>query len=271
MNNEQQQDNLDAYIRNEMTTEQRSSFELELSQNDELQEDLSFLKDTDSALKLHQRAALKKKLRSLEAEDKNQATPFSFLIMKPYAIAASILLVLGAVGFWVTRGTGESTTTTQVATTQTPDSTGVAKIHAIEENNQPEKAKNNQQIIPDKKNGIASTSEIPEVKNSNNPIQLPIKKLGTESLGLAGKSTDSVSLSCVLSKIDTMRYTFNENVLNIYHFENLKDFEFFEITTSAFSGNYLKYKGNFYRIIATKEKQKLMLEKSKSRLKMLAE
>jgi hypothetical protein len=251
MANQTVHDNIDRYLRNEMNSAERNDFEAELAQNEELSASLAFVQDMQTALTLQHREALKKKFQSFEEEDiKVVVLTTAKSQWKYYAIAASLLLVVGA---WFLFQPSANNDTAKTNPTITKDSI----------------IKKTQPFIEKSKQEIATTKEKKKENTATQKFHLPIENIGSESLGLAGSEKEFLDISIELSPKDTLQYTWQEDKLSIQHHQKIAKINIKKITSSSFSGTYLKIGENYYRITQGEKQQKLQEEQSKAKLKLL--
>jgi hypothetical protein len=251
MANQTAHDNIDRYLRNEMNSAERNDFETELAQNEELSADLAFVQDTQTALALQHREALKKKLQSFEEED---VKVVSLPVTKPqwqyYAVAASFLLVVGA---WFLFPPSANKDTAKTNSTITKDSIVKKTLPVIEET----------------KEEVVTAKEKKKENTTTQYLHLPIENIGSESLGMAGSEKEFLDISIELSPKDTLQYTWQGDNLTLQHYQKIANISIKKVTSSSFSGTYLKIENKYYRIAPNTEKQKLFLEESKNKLKLL--
>jgi hypothetical protein len=251
MANQTAHDNIDRYLRNEMNSAERNDFETELAQNEELSADLAFVQDTQTALTLQHREALKKKLQAFDEED---VKVISMPVTKPqwqyYAVAASFLLVVGA---WFLFQPSANKDTAKTNSTITKDSI----------------PKETQSLMEKPKQEVATTKEKKKENTTTQNLHLPIENIGTENLGIAGTEKEFLDVSIQLSPKDTLQYTWQGDKLLLQHYQKIAKMSIKKVTSSFFSGTYLKIEEKYYRIALGAKQQKLQEEQSKARLKIL--
>ncbi len=267
MANQTTHDNIDRYLRNEMNSAERNDFETELAQNEELSADLAFLQDTQTALALQHQEALKKKLQSFEEEDtKVISLPFWNRNTFRYGMAAAVLLVVA--GLWFI----------SIPYTEKNVAINVGGRNAGQEKNRYDD--NSNLIIPEEKTSKSDNhsndkelTNIPNDRLNSSPSKtyerIPIEIIGSESLGMAGLEKEFLDFSIQLSPKDTLQYTWQGDKLTLQHYQKIATPSIKKVTSSSFSGTYLKIEDKYYRISQTVKPQKLLLEESKKKLKIL--
>jgi hypothetical protein len=118
--------------------------------------------------------------------------------------------------------------------------------------------------------GIEISSDFKKKENTTiQKFHLPIANIGSESLGLAGSEKEFLDVSIQLSPKDTLQYTWQEEKLQLLHYQKIAKINVKKIISSSLSGTYLKIEEKYYRIALGAKQQNLQEEKSKTRLKML--